>query len=144
MLTFWRVPEIIDRDEEKCGSRREGVYYGLFIFLQKLATSVGLALGSALLGVAGFDGDDEEANTAVQIVLRCMVGILPCILVLGSLFPMYLYPYGKKGGSSKLSALAKDDESGDYALMVEVPDVEEEVIVAGSDKRHTDGSLVLE
>jgi len=135
------VPEIIDRDEAKCGSRREGVYYGLFIFLQKLATSVGLALGSALLGIVGFDADADEANTGVQIVLRGMVGLLPCILLVASLVPMYVYPFGKKGGSR---GPVLKEESGDYSLMVDVPEVDEEVVVDGSAKRHSDGGLVLE
>eukprot|EP00011_Vannellida_sp_DIVA3-517-6-12_P007858 CAMPEP_0114623538 /NCGR_PEP_ID=MMETSP0168-20121206/10305_1 /TAXON_ID=95228 ORGANISM="Vannella sp., Strain DIVA3 517/6/12" /NCGR_SAMPLE_ID=MMETSP0168 /ASSEMBLY_ACC=CAM_ASM_000044 /LENGTH=408 /DNA_ID=CAMNT_0001834789 /DNA_START=128 /DNA_END=1354 /DNA_ORIENTATION=- len=141
LVPFAMVPEIIDRDEAKCGSRREGVYYGLFIFLQKLATSVGLALGSALLGIVGFDADADEANTGVQIVLRGMVGLLPCILLVASLVPMYVYPFGKKGGSR---GPVLKEESGDYSLMVDVPEVDEEVVVDGSAKRHSDGGLVLE
>lgn len=98
LIPFAMVPEIIDRDEAKMGCRREGVYYGLFVFLQKMATSVGLAIGSVSLGLAGLDTtqDEIEVGTGVIIVLRIMTGVLPAFLFIISLFPMFVYPFGRR------------------------------------------------
>jgi GPH family glycoside/pentoside/hexuronide:cation symporter len=42
------LPDVIELDELKTGERREGVFYGFFVFLQKIA----LALGTFLVGQA--------------------------------------------------------------------------------------------
>jgi glycoside/pentoside/hexuronide:cation symporter, GPH family len=116
LVPFSLVPEIIDLDEQKAKCRREGVYYGLFIFLQKMATSVGLALGSICLGLAGLDsGSDDDPPNSVLIVLRILAGFLPTLLYLISFIPMCLYPYGKKNAARKEISLDVDlDDLSEY------------------------------
>ena len=121
LIPFAMVPEIIDRDERKVHCRREGIYYGLFVFLQKMATSVGLAIGSIALGVAGLDAqtaeDRDDVTLAVILVLRFMVGLLPALLYASSIIPMILYPYGKSNyrlSQDRGAYLSEQIESGDY------------------------------
>ena len=79
LVPYTLLPEIIDRDELKTECRREGVYYGLFVFLQKVGISIGLAAGGALLGLVGYNGDvtPETAGTGVFITLRLLTGLIP-------------------------------------------------------------------
>jgi glycoside/pentoside/hexuronide:cation symporter, GPH family len=120
LIPFSMVPEIIDRDERKVHCRREGVYYGLFVFLQKMATSIGLAVGSILLGIAGLASlePEDEASFGVKFVLRVLMGVLPAVLFLASLLPMILYPYGKRvsnnGTADFGETLMEEIEGGDY------------------------------
>lgn len=116
LIPFAMVPEIIDLDEKAIGCRREGVYYGLFVFLQKMATSVGLAIGSIALGAAGLETGttDADATTAVIIVLRIMAGVLPAILFTLSLIPMFFYPYGKRVRSKTIFTNTLEEEMSSY------------------------------
>eukprot|EP01104_Vermistella_antarctica_P007828 TRINITY_DN1934_c3_g1_i1.p1 TRINITY_DN1934_c3_g1~~TRINITY_DN1934_c3_g1_i1.p1 ORF type:complete len:531 (-),score=133.84 TRINITY_DN1934_c3_g1_i1:36-1628(-) len=93
------LPETIDVDELHTGLRREGIFYALFIFLQKLAIGVGLAAGGIVLGIVGFDAgseDDtdapEDQNAAVDLALRIMVGVIPACLLVISIAFVYAYP----------------------------------------------------
>lgn len=120
LVPYALLPEIIDRDELKTGCRREGIYYGIFVFLQKVGISIGLAVGSILLGLVGYSGEVEagNANFGILLVLRLLTGLFPSILFVLAVIPMFIYPFGKKGYERKSLTrnLENDDnsESGDY------------------------------
>eukprot|EP01095_Lingulamoeba_sp_RSL-Kostka_P015954 TRINITY_DN756_c0_g4_i1.p1 TRINITY_DN756_c0_g4~~TRINITY_DN756_c0_g4_i1.p1 ORF type:complete len:531 (+),score=167.47 TRINITY_DN756_c0_g4_i1:60-1652(+) len=104
ITSFSMLAEVIDYDEKQTSFRREGVYFGLFIFVQKLASSIGLALASFLLGIAGFETDQtdkDDVSLGVLIVLRCTVGVLPVLFFILSLIPIYFYNISNKSTKSR-------------------------------------------
>ena len=118
LVPYTLLPEIIDRDELKTECRREGVYYGLFVFLQKVGISIGLAAGGALLGLVGYNGDvtPETAGTGVFITLRLLTGLIPAVFFVLAIVPMFVYPHGKKGyerSQLAFETMEKEDPS-DY------------------------------
>jgi glycoside/pentoside/hexuronide:cation symporter, GPH family len=38
------IPDIIDDDEVKTGIRREGVYFSVFLFIEKLSAAVAIGI----------------------------------------------------------------------------------------------------
>jgi GPH family glycoside/pentoside/hexuronide:cation symporter len=97
LIPWSMLPDVVDHDELETGERREGVYYGLFVFVQKIGLSLALAGSTWLLGLAGYI-NPEEVNVAVEqpdavlLVLRLAVSVLPLALILLSLPLAYFYP----------------------------------------------------
>ena len=48
------IPDVIELDELQTGQRREGVFYGLMVLLQKFGLSFGLFLLGNALQPSGF------------------------------------------------------------------------------------------
>ncbi|MCA9947354.1 MAG: MFS transporter, partial [Anaerolineales bacterium] len=54
LIPWSMLPDVVELDELETGQRREGIYYGFFVFLQKLGISLGLALSNFILEAAGY------------------------------------------------------------------------------------------
>ena len=67
------LPDVIEYDELKTGRRREGVYYGACIFVQKTALAIGTFIVGQLLARSGYipSGPDDLAASASRTT-RCL------------------------------------------------------------------------
>nr|MDO8115670.1 MFS transporter [Candidatus Sigynarchaeota archaeon] len=86
--------DICDFDEIKTGVRREGTYSGINALITKPAISIGAWLLTLVLDMFGFD---KEASVQMPLAIEgIMVSLtlIPAILGLLSLVPMYFYPVG--------------------------------------------------
>ncbi len=112
LIPWSMLPDVVDYDELTTGERREGVYYGLFVFVQKIGLSLALAGSTWLLGLAGYL-NPTEANAIVQQpdavlnVLRLSVSVLPLVLILLSLPLAYFYPITRDRFEEMRQALIK-------------------------------------
>ena len=122
-LVPWSLlPDVIEEDELETGQRREGIFYGFFILVQKLGLGVGLAVSSTLLGSVGYKqpsatcglntlATQDTQNASVKQMLRVMVSFLPAGLMLLSFLPVYLYPITKEGHAATVLALEQRHET---------------------------------
>lgn len=97
LLPWSMLPDVIEYDELATGTRHEGIFYGFFVFLQKLGISLGLAFSNFLLEVAGYVNPETagafvEQPDEVLLVLRLFVSFVPVVLLLISLPLAYFYP----------------------------------------------------
>ncbi|MEO0562344.1 MAG: MFS transporter [Chloroflexota bacterium] len=97
LMPWSMLPDVVDYDELQTGERREGVYYGLFVFIQKVGLSLALAGSSFLLDLGGYVNPEEtgafvEQPDSVLQVLRLSISIFPLILLLLSVPLAYFYP----------------------------------------------------
>ena len=97
LIPWSMLPDVVDDDELRTGERREGVFYGMFVFLQKLGLSLGLAVSSFALDAAGYlnpevAGAAVTQPDAVLLILRLLVSFVPAALLLVSLPFVYYYP----------------------------------------------------
>ncbi|NJL01249.1 MAG: MFS transporter [Spirulinaceae cyanobacterium SM2_1_0] len=91
------LPEVADWDELHTGQRREGLFYSLLLFLQKLALAVGLFLVGQLLTWSGFQSAVPGPVALLQpdsalLTIRAIAVFLPAIALTGSLVLAHLYP----------------------------------------------------
>ena len=100
LIPWSLVPEVIDYDELKTGHRREGVYYGFMVFLQKVGLGLAVFLVGVALEAAGFISREpgqpppQQPETALTAI-RMAIGPLPgACLVLG-LIAAWFYPISK-------------------------------------------------
>jgi GPH family glycoside/pentoside/hexuronide:cation symporter len=112
------MPDTIELDELRTGMRREGIFYGLFVFLQKMA----LAIGTAILGLAlqksGYLEADPAALGPVRqpesalLAIRIAIGPLPAVSLLLGLFFAWRYPITKESHAETLRLLAERRATG--------------------------------
>ncbi len=97
LIPWSMLPDVVEYDELTSGKRRDGLYYGLFVFLQKLGISVALALNGFALEAAGYINPEEAGELIAQpdsvlATLRIIVSLVPILILLLSLPIAYFYP----------------------------------------------------
>jgi len=97
LIPWSMLPDVVDVDELNTGLRREGVYYGFFVFLQKLGISLGLAISNLIFEWAGYinpiPGEDFPVQPdAVKLALRLFISFVPAIIIALSFPVVYKYP----------------------------------------------------
>ena len=97
LIPWSLVPDVIDLDELNTGKRREGIYYGFMVLLQKIGLALGLFLASQGLQLAGFVESIPGTPPPVQpasalLAIRIAVAPLPAVFLLASLVLIYFYP----------------------------------------------------
>ncbi|MEL6272711.1 MAG: MFS transporter, partial [Chloroflexota bacterium] len=97
LLPWSMLPDVIEYDELQTGQRREGVFYGLFVFVQKIGLSLALGISSLTLETAGYitpaeAGGFVEQPDSVLLILRVIVSLFPMVLLLLSIPLAIRYP----------------------------------------------------
>jgi len=84
------IADIVDEDEIKSGTRREGGYYGVNIFFQRFATVfVFLIIGPVFL-IA--DYDKFAPVNIPELGLRSLMFVFPAIALIIAIIAIYFYP----------------------------------------------------
>lgn len=97
LIPWSMVPDVIDLDELETGQRREGIFYGFMVLLQKFGLALGLFLVGIALDWAGFVRQlpgqpiPEQPENAL-LAIRLVVAPLPAIFLGAGIFLAYLYP----------------------------------------------------
>ena len=97
LIPWSMLPDVVDYDELQTGQRREGVYYGLFVFMQNVGLTGVLAVSAWVLEMAGYINPEVAGGfvtqpESVQLALRLMVSIFPALLIALSLPLAIAYP----------------------------------------------------
>lgn len=99
------LPDVIEYDEKMTGERREGIYYGLWAFLTKLFSGLGIQVGGLALGLFGYVPNVEQTVRAL-FGIRFFFAIVPAIVILLSLPFLIWYPITRKKHAALVAELA--------------------------------------
>jgi glycoside/pentoside/hexuronide:cation symporter, GPH family len=100
LVPWSMIPDVIDLDEWNTGQRREGIFYGFMVFLQKL----GLALGLFLVGLAlefnhfmkAIPGEPRPIQPESALdAIRWSIGPIPTLCLLVGLVLVFCYPINR-------------------------------------------------
>eukprot|EP01132_Coremiostelium_polycephalum_P007620 gene7620-9372_t len=131
LIPMSMLPDVVELDELKTGERREGIFYSLFLFFQKLGLSVGLAVSNFSLSLAGYkapekvDGttgidteviDENIENDDVKKTLRLLVGIVPSVIVVFSFVAVFFYPITKTSHNETRDLLKRKREGASVTV----------------------------
>lgn len=113
LIPWSMIPDVVEMDELETGQRREGVYYGFFVFLQKIGLSIGLAISGFVLDWSGYirpavEGDPipPQPDSAL-LTLRIFVSFVPAAILLLSFIAVRAYPITSEKHAEMLAELAK-------------------------------------
>ena len=117
LIPWSMLPDVVDVDELNTGLRREGVYYGFFVFLQKLGISLGLALSNLAFEATGYinavPGEAYPVQPAsVQLALRLFISFVPAVVLLLSFPIVYKYPITRQRHAEIRAELAARKADG--------------------------------
>jgi len=85
------MPDVVEYDELRTGERREGVYYGLWNFLTKLTSALGIATSGWALKLFGYVPNVAQTPHAL-LGIRIFFALAPSIALLVSLPILIRYP----------------------------------------------------
>ncbi|MBD2209520.1 MFS transporter [Nostoc linckia FACHB-104] len=98
LVPWSMIPDVIELDELQTGQRREGVFYGFMVLLQKFGLAFGLFLVGNALQVYGFkEAVAGQTSLPTQpesalLAIRLAVGPLPTVCLIAGLVLTYFYP----------------------------------------------------
>lgn len=97
LIPWSMIPDVIDLDELQTGQKREGIFYGFMVLLQKFGLALGLFLVGIALDVAGFIKQVPGQPIPTQpesalFAIRFVFAPLPAIFLMVGIFLAYLYP----------------------------------------------------
>jgi GPH family glycoside/pentoside/hexuronide:cation symporter len=100
------LPDVIEHDEKMTGERREGIYYGLWNFLSKFTSALGVAVSGWALSLYGYVPNVEQTVRAL-FGIRLFFAIIPAVVILVSLPFLIWYPITRKSHAALLQELAE-------------------------------------
>jgi len=83
--------DTIDYDELRSGTRREGLYIGLWSVASKGAAAIGAGVALPVIGAAGYVAGTAPPALAIETI-RWLYCAIPCICYLSALVVVYRYP----------------------------------------------------
>jgi GPH family glycoside/pentoside/hexuronide:cation symporter len=112
IIPWSMIPDVIEQDELETGQRREGVFYGFFVFMQKLGLSLGLAISNFILEAAGYitpvpGGPVPVQPASVLMALRLFVSFAPAVVLLISFLVVRAYPITRERHAAIRAQLAR-------------------------------------
>jgi GPH family glycoside/pentoside/hexuronide:cation symporter len=99
------LPDVIEYDEQMTGERREGIYYGLWAFLTKFTSALGVAVSGWALSLFGYVPNVEQTTRAL-FGIRFFFAIVPAIIIVISLPFLIWYPITRKKHAALVAELA--------------------------------------
>lgn len=100
------IPDVIEVDELETGQRREGVYYGFMVFIQKSGTSFVLAVMQWVLAATGYVANGVQPSSALM-GMRVLIGPAPALLLIGAMVLAWKYPITRASHQQLVEQLEK-------------------------------------
>jgi GPH family glycoside/pentoside/hexuronide:cation symporter len=122
-LGWAMISDVIEVDEFKTGRRREGLYFGVIQFLQKLSAGLVLAGGGLVLTLIGYVPNVEQSETSIMgIRLTFCLGV--SFLLASSIFLAIMYPMTKAKHDALREAigLKKEGREANLELIEDIID----------------------
>ncbi len=96
LIPWSMIPDVIELDELQTGKRREGIFYGFMVLLQKLGLALGLFIVGWVLEKSGFQANlsniGVEQSPSVLLAIKSAISVIPGIFLVAGLVLTYFYP----------------------------------------------------
>jgi GPH family glycoside/pentoside/hexuronide:cation symporter len=85
------IPDTVEHDVAETGTRREGVYYGIWTFVSKIGQALAIGLMGWVLELSGFVAEAAQEPSAI-LGIRLLIGPLSALLFLSAAAVLLSYP----------------------------------------------------
>jgi GPH family glycoside/pentoside/hexuronide:cation symporter len=113
LVPWSMLPDVIELDELETGQRREGLYYGFVVLLQKLGLALGLFAVGQALALTGYitppPGTTIPADqpASALLAIRILIGPIPAIILIAGVALVHRFPITKQQHEHVLAELAR-------------------------------------
>jgi GPH family glycoside/pentoside/hexuronide:cation symporter len=111
LVPWAMLPDVIELDELETGRRREGVYYGFVVLLQKIGLALGLFTVGQILQFTGYNSALTEQPASALLAIRLMIGPIPALVLIAGVALVYRFPITKAQHERTLAELARRREA---------------------------------
>jgi glycoside/pentoside/hexuronide:cation symporter, GPH family len=115
LIPWSMLPDVVELDELTTGQRREGIFYSMMVFLQKICLGLAVALVLQSLEWTGYrppiGNIPQPQLPEVLQVIRWAIGPVPMVFLLAGLVLAYFYPITKERHQQILLALEEQRRS---------------------------------
>jgi GPH family glycoside/pentoside/hexuronide:cation symporter len=117
LIPWSMLPDVLDLDELNTGQRREGIFCGLVVQMQKIAVAIALFLVGKILDWAGFIPTTPGQSLPAQpesalLAIRWLIGPVPALVLVFGLVGAYFYPISRdRHGEILLKLLERKNSS---------------------------------
>ena len=106
------VADVVEADELQFGRRREGSFAGYLVFFRKLASALAIFVVGQALASSGFISGNSGSAFIQQpesalAMLRLFMGVVPAVLLLGSVLVAVRYPLDRAAHNAIRQKLAE-------------------------------------
>jgi len=85
--------DLVDYDTLKTGKKRAATFTALFVFISKINSALGAALGFAIIGLSGFNAKLGQANSVGAILgLKAAYIVVPCLIFTSAIYFAWTFP----------------------------------------------------
>lgn len=110
LIPWAMMPDVIELDELKTRRRREGIFYGFMVLLQKAGIALGIFAVGRALAAAGYIVPTDAVPAPSQPdsaldTIRLFMGPVPAAILFGSLAIAYFYPITRQRHARILAIL---------------------------------------
>lgn len=95
VIPWAMIPDCIDAGELQTGERREGAYYGVLTFMEKVGSAIALGGVGLVLGLFGYQGGAAHQTESSIWAIRALMSIGPAVFLLLSILVAFYYPLSK-------------------------------------------------
>lgn len=95
MIGWAMIPDCVDVDEYRTGRRREGLFYGIMFFIQKLICALVLFLIGLLFSYTGYIANSAQSDDMIAVI-KLIIGPGIASLIFASLLFCYIIPLTRK------------------------------------------------
>lgn len=81
LMVWSMLGDVVDEDDLVSGERREGIYFGAFMFLRKLGGSLAVAIAVGVIGIVGFAEKQPRQSEAVVTAIRMVTALGPALFL---------------------------------------------------------------
>lgn len=91
LFPYAMIPDVIEEDEWETGHRREGLFYGVWVFIEKLGRGFAFLLAGMGLSLIGYK-QGVKATPEMGTSLRWLLAVGPTLFLLPSIYLILRYP----------------------------------------------------
>ncbi|TVQ25025.1 MAG: MFS transporter [Spirochaetaceae bacterium] len=97
VMPFSMIPDVIEYDFAENGTRREGIFYGMWTFVSKIGQAFALALSGWVLALFGYIAPTAAVPDPVQgdltvLGIRLLTGPVPALFFIAGVIVLSYYP----------------------------------------------------
>lgn len=117
LVPWSMLPDVVDLDELNTGQRREGIFYGFVVQLQKFGVAAALFLVGKTLDWAGLIPTVASQAPPIQpdsalLAIRLIIGPMPTLMLIMGLVLAYFYPITRSKHEEIVLSINKNRELG--------------------------------